>query len=292
MRLSTATSFFGNNLDGTYIPFLESVNRCKAAGFKVLDATFCHALFGKTDLAADNWEERITNLRNESEKLGIEFSQSHPVFIPGDIKKQPQEVQDTYHKMMKRSIIASSILGVKWAVLHPVEERTETCFDTEYNIKKNFEFFGDVVDLAIKHNVGIAFENMLERVTSKRRFASHAGELSALIDAFNDPLVGACWDFGHGNLLYKDQGIALRTLGKRLKATHVQDNDGVEDNHMFPFHGTIDWPSVMPVLTEIGYEGDFTYETHKEFDKLPDCVKDSLAKAGYEIGMYCLSLAK
>ena len=291
MRLSTATSFFGNNIDGTYIPFLESVKRCKAAGFNVLDATFCHALFGKTDLVKDDWQDRIHNLRNETEKLGVEFSQSHPVFIPGDINKQPQEVQDVYKEMMRRSIIASSILGVKWAVLHPVEERNITAFDTEFNIKKNFEFFAPVVELARKYNVGVAFENMLERVTSKRRFCSHAGELAALVDAYNDSMVGACWDFGHGNLLYKNQGIALRTLGKRLKATHVADNYGLDDDHMFPFHGNIDWPSIMPVLTEIGYEGDFTYETHKEFDKLPDNVKDTLAKAAYEIGTYCLSLA-
>lgn len=291
MRLSTSTSFFGNMRDGGYISFVDSMKRCKAAGFNVLDACFCQAMNGKSDLVKENWQELMYNLRNEAEKLGIEFSQSHPVFIPGNIKGKPLETQETFKVMIERSIIASSILGVKWAVLHPVEEKALTEFDTEANIRANFECFDSIVELAKKNNVGVAFENMLERVTSKRRFCSHAGELAALVDAYNDPGVGACWDFGHGNLLYKDQRIALRTLGKRLKATHVADNYGLDDDHMFPFHGTIDWPSLMPILTEIGYEGDFTYEAHKEFDKLPDFIKDSVAKVAYEIGTYCLSLA-
>lgn len=291
MRLSISTSIFGNKRDGGYISYVESLKRCKAAGFNVLDACFYEAIYGKSDLVKDKWQEVIFDLRNEAEKLGIEFSQSHPVFMPDNMKNKSIEIQETFKEMMERSIIASSILGVKWAALHPVEEKVISEFDTEANIRANFEYFPSVVELAKKHNVGVAFENMMEKGTVKRRFSSHAGELAALVDAYNDPGVGACWDFGHGNFLYKDQRIALRTLGKRLKATHVADNYGVDDDHMFPFHGTVDWHSILPVFTEIGYEGDFTFETHNEFEKLPDSIKDSVAKVAYEIGSYCLSLA-
>lgn len=291
MRLATSTCIFGHTLDGRYLSYKESIRRCKAAGFNVIDVNFCRALSGKTDLAKDNWRQLMDDLRNEAEKIGVEFSQSHPVFLPGHVKDHPIELQELYDEMMRRSIIASSILGVKWAVIHPVEEKEKTVFDTEASIKANLELHAPIVELAVKHDVGIAFENMIDKADSKRRFASHAGELAALIDAYNDPGVGACWDFGHANFLYKDQRIALRTLGKRLKATHVDDNYGTKDEHMFPFHGNIDWHSIMPVLSEIGYEGDFTYETQNEFDNLPDHVKDHVAKVGYEIGVYLLSLA-
>ncbi len=291
MRLSTSTNFFAVNFNGGYTPLIESVKRCKAAGFKVLDLNFCPAIKGETELACDNWRELIDELGNEAARLGVEFSQSHPVFVSGNLDEKPVEMQDAFKKMIERSIIASGMLGVKWAVLHPFEEKTITVFDTEASIKKNFELYAPVVELAKKCNVGLAFENMLEKPDTKRRFSSYAGELAALVDAYNDPLVGACWDFGHGNLLYKNQGIALRTLGKRLKATHVADNLGVDDNHLLPFHGNINWLSIMPVLTEIGYEGDFTYEAHKEFDGLPEHIKDPLAKVAHEIGTYLISLA-
>jgi L-ribulose-5-phosphate 3-epimerase len=293
MRLSTSTSFYRRTLNGEYILLKESVRRCKSIGFNVLDVSFCNAIYSNyshTELAKDNWQELIEDLRNEAVKLGVEFSQSHPVFLPGHINDHSVEKQEQYQEMMKRSILASSILGVKWAVMHPLEERLTKSFDTETNIKENMEQHASIVELAMKHNVGIAFENMIEGSNTKRRFSSHAGELAALIDAFDDSRVGACWDFGHGNFLYKDQRIALRTLGKRLKAIHVNDNHGNEDQHMFPFHGSVDWHSVIPVLTEIEYEGDFTFEI-KEFLKLPDHIKDHAAKVKYEIGKYCLSLA-
>lgn len=256
----------------------------------MVDINFCRALTGQTDLVSDNWEQLMHELRDEAEKLGIEFTQSHPVFLPGHVNDQTAERLEVYHEMMRRSIIASSILGVKWAVVHPQEDRAKTALDVDACIKDNVEHFSPIVELAVNHNVGIAFENMIEGERSKRRFASHAAELAALIDVWGEPRVGACWDFGHANFLYKDQRPALRTLGKRLKATHVNDNYGNSDEHMFPFHGSVDWGSIMPVLAEIGYAGDFTYETHKEFNGLPEPIKDSLAKVGYEIGQYCLTL--
>lgn len=290
MRLSTTTGTFSRTLSGGYTPYKEAIRRLKAVGYDVLDINFCRALTGQTDLANDNWETLMHELREEAEKLGIEFSQSHPVFLPGHPNHQKPELLETYHEMMRRSIIASSILGVKWAVVHPHEDRETTALDTDACIKDNMDHFAPFVELAVKRNVGIAFENMIERETSKRRFASHAAELVALIDAWNDPRVGACWDFGHANFLYKDQRPALRMLGKRLKATHVNDNYGKSDEHMFPFHGSVDWRAIMPVLAEIGYEGDFTYETHMEFYHLPEHLKDPLAKVGLDIAKYCLTL--
>lgn len=289
MRISLMTGFFGFKANGEYTSFSESMKRCKEAGFSVQDICFCRALTGQTELVEDNWEQLIHDLREEADKAGIEFSQSHAVYLPGEFEEQTTEMLEHFHEMMRRSIIASSMLGVKWAVLHPVELRISDFANTRINIEKNIEFYNETIELAKKCNVGIAFENMTES-KKKHRFASTAYELCELIDAFGDSGVGACWDFGHANMLYEDQTIALRTLGKRLKATHVNDNRGTADDHMFPFHGTVDWHSIMPVLKEIGYEGDFNYETHNESKRLPEPLKDSIAKMGYKIAEYCLSL--
>ena len=37
----------------------------------------------------------------------------------------------------------------------------------------------------------------------------------------------------------------------RIRSTHIHDNDGKEDKHLFPFlaeGGTIDWPQTMSLL--------------------------------------------
>ncbi len=119
---------------------------------------------------------------------------------------------------------------------------------------------------------------------------SVAHELASLIDDFGSPRVGACWDFGHANRVYADQTEAIRIIGKRLKATHVNDNVGDTDLHLLPFLGTIPWAKILPILTEIGYEGDFTYEITLNRN-MPEELKLDAAKFAFEVGNYLLSLA-
>jgi sugar phosphate isomerase/epimerase len=99
-----------------------------------------------------------------------------------------------------------------------------------------------------------------------RYYCSAADELCELVDALKDPRVGICWDFGHGNLNKLDQEKSLRAIGKRLKALHVDDNHGWADEHLLPFQGNVPWTALMPVLREIGYEGDMTMEVSPPYN--------------------------
>lgn len=95
----------------------------------------------------------------------------------------------------------------------------------------------------------------------KSAFAAKAEELCALVDAFNNPLVGCCWDTGHGMISGDDQYEALTLLGHRVKALHIDDNYGTaRDVHLLPYEGLIDWSKVMRALREIGYDHDFAFE--------------------------------
>ena len=100
-----------------------------------------------------------------------------------------------------------------------------------------------------------------------------------------------CWDFGHAQLVYRDQTVPLRKLGHRLRATHVQECDGKQDDHFIPFiRGNTPWESIMPLLKEIGYPGDFTYEIHGFFGGIPDDLRISAGKFAYEVGRYLIDL--
>ncbi len=56
-----------------------------------------------------------------------------------------------------------------------------------------------------------------------------------------------CLDLGHAHL---NEGVtnAYNFLQPRIRSTHVNDNDGEEDLHWFPFTGTIDWAAAMTCL--------------------------------------------
>lgn len=291
MRLSTTTALLGKTPDGIHPHYIDSVKRLYGIGYKVLDINFCSSIRTETDLSGPEWKKNIEMLANEAAAIGVEIGQAHPVFTHGPMNELPDEQRDNFIEMMRRSIIASSMLGVKWAVLHPVDSYREGKVDLKSSISKNMENFSWVIELANKHNVGIAFENMPWGYGKIPRFSNKASELVELIDEYNDSGIGICWDFGHGNMMTDDQLPELRTMGKRLKMTHVADNYGKGDDHMNPFHGNIDWHSIMPILTEIGYEGDFAFETHMETAHLPDCFRDEIANNTLRIGEYLLSLA-
>lgn len=291
MRLSTTTALLGKTPNGIHPPYIESVKRLYDIGFRVFDINFCSSINTKTELSDKNWEKKIDVLANEVVKIGVEFSQSHPVFTFGPMQELPDEERDIFMEMMRRSIIASSMLGVKWAVVHPIDAYNDGKVDVEGAITKNMENFEWVIELAKKHNLGIAYENMPWGREKVARFSNKASELVALIDRYNDPDIGICWDFGHGNMMTSNQLPELRLMGKRLKMTHIADNYSKGDDHMNPFHGNTDWHSIMPVLTEIGYEGDFAFETHMETAHVPDRFRYEIAKNAYKIGEYLVSLA-
>ena len=59
-----------------------------------------------------------------------------------------------------------------------------------------------------------------------------------------------CFDTGHANM---KEGVetAYRLLKSRIRSTHVHDNNGIEDSHLFPLvaeGGTIHWPRTMDSL--------------------------------------------
>ncbi|WP_230399377.1 sugar phosphate isomerase/epimerase family protein [Novisyntrophococcus fermenticellae] len=290
MRLATMTNLFRDQrgLD-THIGYIESMRRCKAAGFDTLDLNMCAMFPGKTEFNREDWRAQADKIREEAEKLGIVFSQSHPPYRPSKFPHfKTKEEEDYFDEITRRSIIISGMLGVKWAVMHPVTACENAEYSLEEDIASNHEVFASVIELAAKENVGIAFENMADR-DNKRRFGATVSELKSLVDSFGDAKMGVCWDIGHGNRMYMDSVRPIKEMGEYIKALHVDDNHGGNDEHLVPFLGSINWEGVMKALKEIGYEGDFVYEI-KLNDYMPDALKDSAAKFAAEIGRYLVSM--
>mgnify|MGYP000958287267 CR=1 FL=1 len=292
MRIATMTSLFREQRGREdSISYIESIKRCNAAGFNVLDFNMCAMLHKKTELNSKDWRKQADRIREEAEKLGIEFAQSHPPYRPsmqGSFKTEEEE--EFFADITRRSIIISSMLGVKWAVMHPVTECENIEYNMDANLAHNHRMFDAFVELAMKENVGIAFENMADR-DRRRRFGTSASELIALVESYGDKNIGVCWDTGHGNRVYEDPVRPIRELGKRIKALHINDNHGDIDEHLLPFEGTLAWEEIMKALKEIEYEGDLVYEIRLN-NNMPDALKDVSAQYAAEVGHYLLSLCK
>ncbi len=59
--------------------------------------------------------------------------------------------------------------------------------------------------------------------------------------------IGVCFDVGHAHM---SPGIpqAFETLKDLIRTTHIHDNDGQRDAHLWPGGGTIDWKQTMELL--------------------------------------------
>ena len=151
-------------------------------------------------------------------------------------------------------------------------------------------YFGDNELTATK-----LMENDFEyrpRQTMQRIYCASIYELVDLVDAFGDPEhVGVCYDFGHANLGGHDfHRQNLNIIGSRLHAIHVQDNHGVADEHLMPFHGNIDWAEAMAGLADIGYDGDLTYEIQEFGRYLPNDQKHLVVEYSIKIGKVLMDL--
>ena len=165
---------------------------------------------------------------------------------------------------IKQAIIASGELGGKWCALHPRSSIT-----SGFSVKKALEdnrrdFFG-YLELAKKHNTGLAAENLPifpGLSPSMPFYSSDYYDLCELVDSFNDSSMAICWDTGHAHLMHFDQAEAIKFLGRRIKCTHIHNNDRREDKHFPPDNGSIEWDKVMAAFASFGYDGPLTLETH------------------------------
>ncbi|MFR1832754.1 MAG: sugar phosphate isomerase/epimerase family protein [Lachnospiraceae bacterium] len=295
MKLSTTTLFYGPRPDGSVAPVMDSIRRIYKAGFRDVDLNFAWTRRRQTELYFDNWRDWIKQCKELIEDLGMTVSQSHAPFY--NVIDPAYSYREEEEEMVRRSIIASGELGAKIMVIHGGS--LTNCPDYKKNKMENMEYFKPHLEFAAEHGVTIAIENLFdENDLQKRvrvpRYLADPEDLIDLVDSLHVSYdnVGIVWDFGHANLMNWDQPECLEMIGKRLIATHVQDNYGVADDHLLPYLGNIEWKPIMKTLKKIGYEGAFAYETHKMTDRLPDPMVDAMLRYAFELGNYLLSLAE
>ena len=294
MKLSTSTNLIAFRPDWvSYVPILDSMKRLKKVGFDAVDLNISDAGKGFFRLADPDWRSWVDQVIDLSKELDLPITQAHAPFYNAIEPESPKAA--VWEPMIKRAIEASGKAGIPWIVMHPGTYPDDS-YEFKESKRRNYEYFMPYLEMADKYGCGIAIENMAENLLKtylrpSSVYCSRHVELVDLVDSFHCDNVGTCWDFGHAHLMGLDQREALRYMGKRLKATHVADNSGYNDDHIMPFQGTIDWRKILPVLSEINYEGDLTFEIHCSTSRLPDNLLDDTALLAEKVGRYLLNLA-
>src|SRR5439155_18210829 len=88
--------------------------------------------------------------------------------------------------------------------------------------------------------------------------------------------VGICYDSGHGHL----QGLTGDL--DFVNATHIHDNHGEQDEHLWPFDGNIDWPAFIEKLVLAKYSGHFMFEARGDTLDHGAAVQDRFRELWHE----------
>ncbi len=76
---------------------------------------------------------------------------------------------------------------------------------------------------------------------------SSAENFKEHLDTVNDDCLVACLDIGHAEMKGAGGGAVkmIKTLGPKLQALHLHDNDLLHDSHQIPFSMSIDFNAVV-----------------------------------------------
>jgi len=292
MKLTTTNNFLpGRYADDPINEYKRCFTLLKEAGYDGVDISLWGVCREGNWFDRDGWQDICAEIAEMAKEMGLSLYQTHGNTYSGKEWDDPNYPHHEFKmKSTVRTVSATAALGAKWVVLHPMNLPHDPLYSAKKAKEANLKYLAPMIEEAKKTGVGVAVENMVDYKGFRRRYCGgDIYELIDLVDTINDPSVGICIDTGHAHLAGLNVPAAIREVGSRLKCTHINDNHGgPDDEHIFPYFGTLDWTGTCRALKEIGYEGDFSYELvpHKaSADHLPAWLKYTV-----EMGRYLMEL--
>jgi sugar phosphate isomerase/epimerase len=158
-------------------------------------------------------------------------------------------------------------LGVAW------EEFDERKIDAAFSALEEINLF------ARQRGVEVLLENTPNELSSAERLMMFLN-----VTHLN---LNVCFDVGHAHMRGSIEN-EYRLLKSRIRSTHVHDNNGTDDSHLFPGKGTIDWVSAMDLLRSADGQYPLLLEL-REVDEMQHPVESARATFDYLEGLKSLN---
>lgn len=149
---------------------------------------------------------------------------------------------------IKRSLDLAELISPAYVVMHlgnPEDKFSPVMFDYAYAAIAQIRAFA---------GVRIMVENIPNEISTIERIL----EFKAAAQVSD---IGICYDTGHGYLQGNTSGL------EHIHTTHVHDNHGETDEHLWPFEGSIHWPALVEKLIAAKYDGSLVFETRGDLTK-------------------------
>jgi sugar phosphate isomerase/epimerase len=169
---------------------------------------------------------------------------------------------------VKRALEAAEQISFRFLILHLGEredEWGERALDRAITALEHLKAFAGPL------GVRLLVENLQGEVTKP----SHLNEILT-VGHLSD--VGVCLDVGHAHL---GDGVAaaLADLKPRLRSSHLHDNKGDKDTHLWPGDGTIAWDETLAELKSAPQTPAGVLEIHYALGETAETVGEKARRA-------------
>ena len=110
----------------------------------------------------------------------------------------------------------------------------------------------EICSTASRHQIQIAIEPADRYETDLVNTIADAAHLIEQVDRAN---LGVLLDSGHVHVTGESLAEAVQAAGERLFHVHVDDNQGLRDQHLIPGDGSVDFPELYRLLAKAEYAG-------------------------------------
>jgi sugar phosphate isomerase/epimerase len=143
---------------------------------------------------------------------------------------------------IKRALEISETIPFAYLIQHlgvASEEFDDRKLDSAFTALEEISLF------ARGRGVEVLLENIPNQLSSAERLVHFLNQTHLKLDF--------CLDVGHANM-NESVATAFKIMKSRIRSTHLHDNNGKEDSHLWPFFsdgGTVDWKEAMGLLRSL-----------------------------------------
>ena len=185
-----------------------------------------------------------------------------------DPSSEDESVRQTTIELYRSEADYCRAVGGHMVVVHPSPAHAPAG-----NLENRYrQFRRSLEDLArVGEQTGVRFG--VENMPPYHPVGADIGRLCDAIESVGNTHVEFVLDTGHAHMT---GGIvpAIESAGRRIRNTHVHDNDGVNDTHRLPYVGTLPWADCGRALRNVGYDGVFLLEVFESADDLRRLLND------------------
>lgn len=215
-----------------------------------------------TKLPADTIIRMLEDNGLTAESFHSEFGE-HMDF-PNDDESVRQKTLD----IIRREGEFARSIGASQMVVHASGLKVE---DDGRDRGANFEWSLERLD-KIASDLCMSF--WIENMPPGFRFGIDPGDLAARVWSFGSPRLGVCLDTGHAHMCGRSVADQIDEMHGFVHYVHCHDNDATRDQHLLPFSGSIDWPSVGDALRRNNYASTLCLEVFEPLDLIRSKVTD------------------